>query len=140
MPVDVIFPLKYERFDDGTGTQFDEYQSELDPDEDYIGTKGIVFEANKTLRVEITDGEVSFTDNINGTKKVSDFLQNISIENEGAFFKQTKTLNFEGFSLVDEGNKVKIVSSGGGTISFNVDGGRADSIYTIDQVIDGGSV
>lgn len=58
--VDRIKPLKLESPLDGT--QYDPTPTELDPQEDYIATKGISFQDSENIVIESIGGELRFRD------------------------------------------------------------------------------
>jgi hypothetical protein len=75
--MDKIRPLKFEN--DVDGSQNDEYQTEADPNEDYVATKGIAFENsnNHYIDKDPTTGQIRFSDPVNGTKILNDFLKSM---------------------------------------------------------------
>jgi hypothetical protein len=70
--MDNVKPLKYENSVDGS--QNDDYPTEVSPTEDYITAKGFSFENLKTHYLKIIENEISITDTISGTRKLSEFL------------------------------------------------------------------
>lgn len=70
--VDKVKPLKIEDATSGTETDFGPI--ETDPAEDYLATKGLALENSDLILIDVNGNEITFTDTINGTKKVSDLL------------------------------------------------------------------
>lgn len=69
---------------------------------------------------------------------MDDLVTNIRITNKAVLPKNTNLKTINGISLINDCNDCEdIVISGGGG-GLNIDGGRADSIYTSDLIISGG--
>lgn len=82
MTIDKVFPLKIESTTAGDDTNY--YPTSLDPNEDYIASRGIALQDNATAddlvlieRVAVTD-ELQFTDAVCGTHTFQDVSQDLS--------------------------------------------------------------
>lgn len=73
--VDKVKPLKYENSTDGS--QDDEFMSATNPAEDYLSCKGVALENSDNHRVEKVSNEVAFTDPVNNTVRVGEFLKTV---------------------------------------------------------------
>jgi len=103
--VDRVRPLKFETSQ--YGTQNDEYQTELNPLEDYVSCKGISLEnsINDLIDKDPVSGEMRFKDPINGIHLMSEFLATASGANSFNYIFSRKG-NSDTNSFLKVGNKI----------------------------------
>ena len=68
--MDRVLALKFERIATG-GSQNDEYQTELNPLEDFLAACGISFQGSDQHYIATLDNEIVFVDPVNGILKLS---------------------------------------------------------------------
>lgn len=130
---DIVYPIKLEE-DEG----FPDY-SEVQSSEDFLASAGIILQDDDHY-INVTDDEISFTDPINGTVKVSELgggSGDIEIRDNGTTIGDFDTINFIGFNITDQTSYVDIEVD---ISNCKIDGGWLDSNQVPACDVDGGSL
>jgi len=125
MSVDKVKPLKFET--DEHGTQNDEWWAELNPNEDYVATKGVAFENSDNHRIETRDNEIAFVDPVNGVVKLQEINSAKWATGAGYLKPLTDGQNVRLYHT--DGVQHVILSRTAGNFSITVAGDDAQAFY-----------
>lgn len=104
-PGDAVRPLKLETPDE-SGYEYDEYPTELDPQDDAVNVKGVVFQDDKEVYISKDGNDLVFNDRNNTEKTLTELSASGSDEKVKVSSNDTTASYL--FSKLVEGHRINL--------------------------------